>query len=288
MHASGHQIASHTWGHQDLSKISTELMESQIYYNEMALRNILGFFPQYMRPPYSSCTAACTAFLKRAGYHITYFDLDTEDYLHPDAIQISEAYVAGNLTLPNKEWLVIGHDIIQQESYRLTEYMLQHFQRKGFRMVTVGECVGDPPANWYRYPNETAPVTGGGSGSVAAPPPPPPPTAAPPTAAPPPAGPLMNVSQDAKCGPLANTTCRDSQFGNCCSKNGWCGSRAEYCVEGCLPGFGLCGPGEVRNEAGQLNGGALIPSLDASCGGAKGYTCAGSRYGDCCSQAGWW
>jgi Polysaccharide deacetylase len=277
MHASGHQIASHTWGHEDLSKLSTELMENQIYYNEMALRNILGFFPQYMRPPYSSCNAACTAFLKRAGYHITLFDLDTEDYLHPDAIQISEAYVAGNLTRPNREWLVIGHDIIQQESYRLTEYMLQQFQRRSFRMVTVGECVGDPPANWYRYPNATD------ADAAAAPPPPPPPQAAAPRA-----GPPMDVSRDAKCGPPANATCRDSQFGNCCSQNGWCGSRAEYCVEGCQAGFGLCGPGEVRNAAGQPNGGALIPSLDASCGGTKGYTCAGSRYGECCSQAGWW
>ena len=156
MHASGHQIASHTWSHQDLSKISTELMQNQIYYNEMALRNILGFFPQYMRPPYSSCNAACTAFLRRAGYHITLFDLDTEDYLHPDAIGISEAYVAGNVTRANKEWLVIGHDIVQQESYRLTEFMLRKFRDRGFRMVTVGECLGDPPSNWYRYPNATA------------------------------------------------------------------------------------------------------------------------------------
>jgi hypothetical protein len=256
-------------------------MENQIYYNEMALRNILGFFPQYMRPPYSSCTAKCTSFLKRLGYHITYFDLDTEDYLHPDAIQISEKYVAGNLTLPNKEWLVIGHDIVQQESYRLTEFMLKEFTRRGFKMVTVGECVGDPPANWYRYPNATAAVLPTGKPSDALPPPPP---RQPPRDVAP-----MNVSQDAQCGAKVQTTCLDSQFGDCCSQNGWCGSKADYCGAGCQAGFGACGAGATKEPvvAAPPPGGKQS-SVDASCGGAKGYSCIGSGFGDCCSHAGWW
>jgi hypothetical protein len=252
-------------------------MQNQIYYNEMVLRNILGFFPQYMRPPYSSCTAACTTFLKSAGYHITYFDLDTEDYLHPDAIQISENYILANLTRPNKEWLVIGHDIIQQESYRLTEYMLKHFQAKGFKMVTVGECLGDPPANWYRYSNATAPRNVGDA--PAAPPQQPQPAS--------PAPPLMNVSQNAQCGPAAGTTCQDSQFGDCCSQNGWCGSLPPYCGAGCLAGYGSCGPNATKTPVVSPSG-PKMPSTDASCGGAKGYTCIGSGFGDCCSGAGWW
>lgn len=29
-------------------------------------------------------------------------------------------------------------------------------------------------------------------------------------------------------------------------------------------------------------------SPDATCGGAKGYTCLGSSFGNCCSPNGWW
>jgi hypothetical protein len=37
---------------------------------------------------------------------------------------------------------------------------------------------------------------------------------------------------------------------------------------------------------GYSNPGGVSP--DAMCGGHKGYTCLGSRYGNCCSQYGWW
>lgn len=57
--AAGHQIASHTWTHLDLSAVSQIDRKNQMWKNEMALRNILGKIPTYMRPPYSSCTGQC-------------------------------------------------------------------------------------------------------------------------------------------------------------------------------------------------------------------------------------
>ncbi|KAI4097029.1 MAG: hypothetical protein L6R37_006865 [Teloschistes peruensis] len=49
-----------------------------------------------------------------------------------------------------------------------------------------------------------------------------------------------NVSPDATCGGSTGNTCLGSSFGNCCSKNGWCGSTAAYCGDGCQPGAGSC------------------------------------------------
>lgn len=76
----GHQIASHTWTHPYLSNLTSAQRKQQMWSNEMALRNILGFFPTYMRPPYSDCTAAsgCQKDMADLGYHITYFDVDTD------------------------------------------------------------------------------------------------------------------------------------------------------------------------------------------------------------------
>lgn len=91
--------------------------------------------------------------MKALGYSIIYFDLDTQDYLHddPTLIQqskdvVSQAFAAK--PKPTDNFLVIGHDIHQQTVYNLTEYMLQKF--KGKKMVTLGDCLGDPKANWYR------------------------------------------------------------------------------------------------------------------------------------------
>lgn len=157
MHTDGHQIASHTWSHADLSNITSEQRKGEMIKNEMALRNILGFIPTYMRPPYSSCTEAsgCTTDLADLGYHVIYFDLDTSDYLNDDASLIQNSknifdnFWTGK-TASDSDALVIGHDIHFQTVYNLTEYMLQSLTAKGFSLVTVGECLNDPEANWYR------------------------------------------------------------------------------------------------------------------------------------------
>lgn len=78
MVAEGHQVASHTWSHQDLSAITDEQVYDQMVKNEMAIRNILGKYPTYMRPPYSSCVGSCPTILQKLGYVVSYFDLDTD------------------------------------------------------------------------------------------------------------------------------------------------------------------------------------------------------------------
>ncbi|KAK0115365.1 chitin deacetylase [Cadophora gregata f. sp. sojae] len=157
MYEGGHQLASHTWSHADLCNITSTQRKDEMYKNEMALRNIVGVIPTYMRPPYSSCNAecGCEADMAALGYHITYFDLDTSDYLNdsPSLIQnsktIFDTAIAGKSPTTD-EFLVIGHDIHNQTANVLVEYMLQGLQKAGYKAVTVGDCLGDPKSNWYR------------------------------------------------------------------------------------------------------------------------------------------
>jgi hypothetical protein len=176
MHAAGHQIGSHTWGHQDLgSNAAAQTMDEltraqrldQMYYNEIALNDILGFFPTYMRPPFSDCDSAsgCETDMATLGYHVIYYDLDTEDYLmdSPDLIQNSKDFFLGNITSQSAadgaDWLVIAHDIHEQTAYNLTAYMIETLLQYGYKPVTLGECLGDPAANWYRTLGGAAPYT---------------------------------------------------------------------------------------------------------------------------------
>jgi len=157
MYAEGHQLASHTWSHADLSAITSAQRKNEMWKLEMALRNIVGFIPTYMRPPYSSCTAesGCQADMAALKYHVTYFDLDTADYLNTLPTQIQNAkdnfddYFVGKVAASSNA-LAIAHDIHQQTAQNLTEYMLQGLQKRGYQAVTVGTCLGDPQANWYR------------------------------------------------------------------------------------------------------------------------------------------
>ncbi|ODH20003.1 hypothetical protein ACO22_06019 [Paracoccidioides brasiliensis] len=158
MFEGNHQIASHTWGHQDLESLSAEQRRDQMIMNEMALRNIFGGFPTYMRPPYSKCSdeSGCVQSMNDLGYHITYFDVDTDDYNNapPGLIQRSKDIFnnAMNAAEPSRRpLLVIAHDVHQQTVYSLTPYMLERLYAAGYRAVTLGECLGDSPENWYRW-----------------------------------------------------------------------------------------------------------------------------------------
>ena len=45
----GHQVASHTWSHQNASQLTDDQFTRQMIWNEIALYDILGFIPTYMR-----------------------------------------------------------------------------------------------------------------------------------------------------------------------------------------------------------------------------------------------
>ncbi|ENH71705.1 Bifunctional xylanase/deacetylase [Fusarium oxysporum f. sp. cubense race 1] len=220
----GHQIASHTWSHQRLTTLSRSKFWNQMIYNEIAFADILGYFPTYMRPPYSASNTTTDAWLNELGYHITYFNLDTEGYLHdsPNMIstskQIWDNTVEGRSPATNK-WLHIEHDPVYQTVYNLTEYMLRSIRRNNFTAVTVGQCLQDPPSNWYRTVSSSPSPTSTSSSS-----------------------PTFPATANGRCGSRhGGATCRGEPNGEtCCSQNGWCGGTSDHCGRGCQPVFGTC------------------------------------------------
>jgi hypothetical protein len=258
MDTTGHQIASHTWTHQDLSVVTAAQRLAQMYNNEIAFNNILGKFPTYMRPPYSSCTSACQTVLATLGYHVIYFDLDSEDYLHddPTQIQISKNDFSGNLstsTAAQRSWLEISHDIHQQTAYNLTEYMLITLKAQGYTPVTVGTCLGDPPANWYR-------TLGGGSvftsGSIVQ---------------------TSTASSVAASSLKASSTVASSVKAS--SAVSVKASSVPAAASSAKPAS------SVASSAAPVASSKVI-SQDATCGGTGGFTCQGSTFGNCCSTSG--
>ncbi|KAG9250750.1 uncharacterized protein F5Z01DRAFT_665198 [Emericellopsis atlantica] len=270
-YAEGHQIASHTWTHEDLSLADSDRRTKEIVYNEMALRNILGFFPTYMRPPRGSCTRASGSLdrLTELGYHIVNWDLDTKDYLNdsPDAIQKSKDLFDEGFN-GTASPIVLSHDTHEQTVVTLVEYMISAVKAKGFNLVTVGECLGDDEANWYTQAPassecsipggnpETTPGDDGNNDGDLAP------------------------SKDGTCGERSQGkyTCKGSDYGDCCSYNGFCGGTSGYCDGGCQTDFGSCNKYECGDD--------LIVSENGLCGSDTFQTCLGSVYGNCCSKHG--
>ncbi|MCJ1464811.1 chitin deacetylase [Pseudocyphellaria aurata] len=149
MVAEGHQIASHTWSHYSLDEISSDLRKQQMVKNERAIANIIREISNL------HATALFPADMQALGYHRVYFDLDTTDYLNPlpDMIQKAKDVVKAALAdNSHDDYLSIQHDIVEQSVSNLSPYYFNLIKGKGWKGVTVGECLQDPQQNWYRTP----------------------------------------------------------------------------------------------------------------------------------------
>ena len=101
------------------------------------------------------------------------------------------------------------------------------------------------------------------------------------------------VSQNGICGPNNGLTCAGSAFGRCCSSYGFCGSSTLHCDSGCNPVFGTCGSSNTTSSAPipSPTSNSTVPtptavSTNGACGPSNGFSCAGSAFGDCCSEYG--
>ncbi|KAH3941820.1 hypothetical protein HBI56_237000 [Parastagonospora nodorum] len=89
----------------------------------------------------------------------------------------------------------------------------------------------------------------------------------------------QSVTSNGRCGSLqGHLTCKESVFGRCCSRYGWCGDTTGYCGVGCQSGYGACTPSSSPPKS--------SVSTDGRCG-RNGKTCHGSGFGSCCSSKDW-
>ncbi|KAK7427159.1 hypothetical protein QQZ08_006272 [Neonectria magnoliae] len=282
MYAAGHHIGSHTWTHRNLNEVNSTIRRSEMIYNEMALRNIFGWIPTYMRPPYLECSAGsgCQALMSELGYHVINTNLDTKDWEYdtPALIQMAkDRYSAGlsDVSSSNK-YVVLAHDVHEQTVTNLTAYMITTAQDRGYKLVTVGECLGDPVANWYRQ-TSTGPCTASSCTASATK------TTATQTSTRSASSSTATstgivISPNQQCGGTTGYTCIGSGFGNCCSYYGFCGSSDSYCGTGCDTDFGECNP----------TSGDVSDTTNGLCGAAFDATCANYGTKTCCSQYGFW
>lgn len=156
MRNAGHQLASHTWTHRNLNGVSEHVQRTEMIYNEMAFRNIFGFVPTYMRPPFLECgsSSGCIDTMEELGYHVISTNLDTKDYENDDPVLIQKSkdkfFSMQSSDETDHSYIVLAHDVHYQTVVTLAKYMIETSRERGYKLVTVGECLGDPPENWYR------------------------------------------------------------------------------------------------------------------------------------------
>ncbi|KAJ5899769.1 Glycoside hydrolase/deacetylase beta/alpha-barrel [Penicillium taxi] len=146
----GHQLGSHTWSHPYLPNLSKKEIASQMTDLESSFERIIGRSPTYMRAPYLLTNNVVLSTLNDLGYHVIGTSIDTKDFENdrPDTNWRSYEKFLAELNAGGN--IVLAHDTYRTTVELLMYNMLDAIEVRGLTTVTVGECLGDPPALWYR------------------------------------------------------------------------------------------------------------------------------------------
>ena len=89
---------------------------------------------------------------QRLGYPLVKWSFDTKDFEHNTAetVQLAkDIFDEGVPAAGGLGYVPLVHDIQYQTANNLTEFMLRNLEDKGYAAVTLGDCLGDAPENWY-------------------------------------------------------------------------------------------------------------------------------------------
>jgi len=154
----GHEIASHSWSHPNLAKMSDESVRRQLQQTDDAIRNATGKRPTLMRPPYGSITAREKRWIHdQFGYNIILWDVDPYDWKRPGPAVVRARILKE--TRPGS--IVLSHDI-HPGTIEAMPSTFDELEAKGFKFVTVSELIrmaAARPPHPSPQPNENIPTS---------------------------------------------------------------------------------------------------------------------------------
>jgi len=150
----GHQVASHTWAHKNLTTLTFDQIHDEMWRVEQALQRLVGVTPAFMRPPYGSYNDLVREVAEQRGQKVVIWDFDSGDSTGSTAAQSNAAYDALAERHPSNV-LALNHEVYEQTVHVVLPHAIKTLQDAGYKLVTVAECLGEKP-----YQSITAPVNG--------------------------------------------------------------------------------------------------------------------------------
>ena len=158
--ADGHEVASHSWSHPQLSSMSEGSVRDQLQKTHDAIIAACGVTPKVMRPPYGAFTARQRAWAHGEwGYKCILWDVDPLDWKVRSAEHVKNEIL--KQTVPGS--IILTHDIHKTTVDAMPE-TLDGLLAKGFKFVTVSELLAMdkpvvPKPKATPAPKTDAPVT---------------------------------------------------------------------------------------------------------------------------------
>ena len=137
----GSEIATHTWDHPNLTKLSASQMRQELNQSLNAIENTTGVRPTVLRPPYGSVNAEVREACSELGLVIANWNIDPEDWRTRDAAGI-RSHILNNA---RDGAIVVCHDLYPETAAAM-ESAIRALSDRGYQLVTVSELL-DARAN---------------------------------------------------------------------------------------------------------------------------------------------
>lgn len=135
--ARGHQIGNHSWSHPDLTKLSTENIQSELAHTNDAIKAATGRAPTVMRPPYGAINQNVSQQLRANGMSAILWSVDTRDWADRDSQIVCTRAVSG----ARSGAIILFHDI-HPTSVDAIPCVLDALTKQGYTFVTIDTLFG--------------------------------------------------------------------------------------------------------------------------------------------------
>ncbi|THU85891.1 carbohydrate esterase family 4 protein [Dendrothele bispora CBS 962.96] len=139
----GHQVASHTWHHLDLSTLSWDQIHDEMWRVEQALQRIVGASPAFMRPPYGNYNNLVRQASAVRGQRIVIWDFDSGDSTG-STVQQSQAAYSSLVSRHPSTCIALNHEVKEGTVRQVIPDAIQKSRNAGYKFATVAECRGLP------------------------------------------------------------------------------------------------------------------------------------------------
>jgi peptidoglycan/xylan/chitin deacetylase (PgdA/CDA1 family) len=135
----GHEIANHSWFHDDLTKLSAAQVRSQLARTNRLLARLTGERPRIFRPPYGAVNAQIRRVAADLGLRTVIWDVDSVDWTSPGCDEVA-AKVRREV---RHRSIVLLHDGggNRTETVCALPRIIHDLRARGYRFATVSEVL---------------------------------------------------------------------------------------------------------------------------------------------------
>ncbi len=141
----GHQIGSHAWDHDTF--LSKSIDEQRLDLQKLAtlVRNFIGLNLTVFRAPFGEAKPDLVNLVENEfNYQIISWSIDTNDWLNRQDTEASLNNYNNEMKFSsylNSSFIALHHDPLPS-SGELARKAIRFMKSKGFKFVTVGQCIG--------------------------------------------------------------------------------------------------------------------------------------------------